>query len=561
MLQGTIKTKLMVIGVIALLGQAILVASNLYVGGMLKDLIAQAEMRDRQMSTIQEMRRETITIMLAAMDSIIDKADGRIDPERMTALNKGFQSLESGITEVQGMADTAEEKQLASGLGGSIQSLKQGISVKLVQAIEGRAGQEAFDEIDNILDDTGEGISEGLATFEESVRAEVREAEQEQESLVGSLSLISILTVIGTGLVMVIGLFVVGGSIINPINALTKAMRDLADGNRQTAIPALQQKNEVGEMARAVDVFKQNAIEMDRLRADQERAEREAAQERKRAMNQMAENFNSSVGGILKEVISSSVELEDTAKGMSSTADETLRQSTAVAAASQEASSNVQTVAAAAEELSSSIQEISRQVAQSTRVAQGASEEAAKANAMVRELAEAAGKIGEVVKLISDIASQTNLLALNATIEAARAGDAGKGFAVVANEVKTLANQTAKATDEISQQIGAVQGATQNAVLAIESIGTVIAEVNQISTAIASAVEEQGAATQEIARNVQQASSATAEVSSHIHGVTEGAERTGKSAEHVLDAAGLLNERAEQLQTQVGGFLSSIRAG
>ncbi|MBF0166595.1 MAG: HAMP domain-containing protein [Alphaproteobacteria bacterium] len=559
-MQGSIKSKLVVLGFVALLGQTVLAGSSLWVNAILKESFSFAEMRGEQLAAVEEMRRETLTIMLAAMDSIIDKDEGKIQSERMQNMTRGLGVMEAGVKTLAKYADTVEEKSLAAELDKSIIQLKAGVTGTLVKAIESKADDAAFDEIDDILDKYGNGTSELLEKFEKSLKAELAEAKAEEHDWLDRLTQINTITYLITAALMILGLFITGGSIIRPINALTATMRRLAEGERNAEIPALDQKDEIGEMARTVDVFKRNAIEMDRMKEEQEQQKRRSEEEKTRSMHSLADGFDRSVRTIVNEVSASATELEDTAQGMSNIADETQQQATAVAAASEEASSNVQTVAAAAEELSSSISEISRQVSQSTRVAQGAAKEAERANAMVQGLAEAASKIGEVVHLINDIASQTNLLALNATIEAARAGDAGKGFAVVANEVKSLANQTAKATDEISQQISAVQGATQDAVSAIESITKVIGEVNEISTAIASAVEEQGAATQEIARNVQQASGATAEVSSHIGGVTQGAQKTGTSANHVLKAAEALSKQSAHLRQEVDRFLAGIRA-
>lgn len=272
-----------------------------------------------------------------------------------------------------------------------------------------------------------------------------------------------------------------------------------------------------------------------------------------------AEDLEKSVGGAIELIASATAELHTNADSLAGTAKETTAQSVTVAAAAEEVSVNVQTVSAAAEELSSSISEIGRQILQSAKVAESAADEAAQTNSTVAGLVEAATKIGEVVNLISDIASQTNLLALNATIEAARAGEAGKGFSVVASEVKSLANQTAKATEDIVTQIGAIQAATNAAVSAIQSIGKTIGQINEIATSIASAIEEQGAATQEIARNVHQAASGTQEVSSNISRITESAHQTGDAAGDVTHASSDLSQEAERLRSEVAKFLAGIK--
>jgi len=354
--------------------------------------------------------------------------------------------------------------------------------------------------------------------------------------------------------------WLIGRSIVNPVTAMTAAMQKLAGGDTRAEIPARERGDEIGVMAGAVQVFKDNMIEADRLRSQQEELKHRAEAEKKAALNKMADEFEGSVKGVVNAVSSASTELQTSAQAMAATAEQTSRQSTAVAAASEQASTNVQTVASATEELTGSVAEITRQVAESSRICAEAVAEAAQTQQSMQGMAETAQKIGAVVTMINDIASQTNLLALNATIEAARAGDAGKGFAVVASEVKSLANQTAKATEEISAQIGAVQSASAASVKAIEGISATIGRVNEIATTIASAVEEQGAATKEIARNVQQAALGTNDVSSNIGGVSQAASETGSAASQVLSAAGELSKQSEMLRGQVDQFLATIRA-
>jgi methyl-accepting chemotaxis protein len=366
---------------------------------------------------------------------------------------------------------------------------------------------------------------------------------------------------IGSLATIALALFVVYPGILNPLRAVMKAMEDTAKGNLDLAIPGKGQKDEIGDLAAVLQVFQDSGREKLRLQAAQKEAELAAANEKKAALRALADGFEAQVGGVVNAVSSAATQMQGSAGAMSATAEETTRQATAVAAAAEEASTNVQTVAAGAEELASSIQEISRQVSESTRIADQAVQDVARTGQTVEALSQAAQKIGDVVKLISDIASQTNLLALNATIEAARAGEAGKGFAVVASEVKNLAAQTAKATDEIGGQISEIQNATGASVEAMKGIGETIAKMNQIASAIAAAVEEQGAATQEIARNVQQAAAGTGEVSSNISGVTQAADEAGKAASELRDAAASLGTQSGQLRQAVDGFLAKVRAG
>jgi len=363
------------------------------------------------------------------------------------------------------------------------------------------------------------------------------------------------------GILLVIGAisFFVARGITRPINGMSGAMRALAGGDLQVAVPGVGRRDEIGEMAEAVEVFKKNALEARRLEEENRLAEQRAEAEKRRAMQKVADDFEASVKSVVEAVSQTATQMQTTAKSMTAAASQTEQQASAAAHASEEASGNVQTVASAAEELSSSIEEIGRQVNRSLETANLAVNNARATNSKVEGLVEAAQKIGDVVKLIQAIAEQTNLLALNATIEAARAGEAGKGFAVVAGEVKSLATQTAKATEEIAQQIGSIQDATTGAASAIRSIAETVEQINEIASNISAAVEEQGAATQEIARNVQQASSGTRTVATNVAAVSKTATETGGSAGLVLEASGQLAQQSDSLRRQVDGFIAQIR--
>jgi methyl-accepting chemotaxis protein len=367
----------------------------------------------------------------------------------------------------------------------------------------------------------------------------------------------------GVVVILLISMLVysLGKTVTRPIKVMTDAMASLAAGDTDAEVPDRRRRDEIGGMAGAVQIFKDNAIDKIRLEQEQAEAHQRVEEEKRQAMLGMADRFELQVKEVVDGVSSSATEMQATAQQMSSTAEETSRQSASVATASDQATANVETVAATAEELSASIAEIGRQVMQSAKIAQNAVDETEATNDTVKGLAEAAGRIGEVVTLINDIAGQTNLLALNATIEAARAGEAGKGFAVVAQEVKNLANQTAKATEEISSQIGAVQDETDSAVGAIGRIRSIIGEVNDIATTISSAVEEQGVSTQEIARNVQQAARGTQDVNANIENVRKAAGETGSAAGQVLDASQEMARQAEGLRSEVDRFLQEIRIG
>jgi methyl-accepting chemotaxis protein len=356
------------------------------------------------------------------------------------------------------------------------------------------------------------------------------------------------------------GLFGVAFGVIRPIAGMTKVMKGLAGGKLDIFVPALGRNDEVGAMARAVQVFKDNALRVQSMESEQAGLKLKIEEDRKAAMHQMADGFDSAIGKIIQTVSTASSELELSAGRLTKTAEVTQALSATVASASEQSSVNAQSAATAAEQMASSVSEISRQVLDSHRISRDAVSQAEQTNARIADLAQSANRIGEVVRMIGAVAEQTNLLALNATIEAARAGEAGRGFAVVASEVKALAAQTAKATDEISEQIGQMQLATEQSVSAIRDISGTITRIAEISQAIAAAVEEQGAATQEISRSVQQAAQGATRVAGSITDVNRGAADTGAASTHVHGLAQSLLGQSNHLKGEVEKFLSTVRA-
>ena len=354
--------------------------------------------------------------------------------------------------------------------------------------------------------------------------------------------------------------FWLGRRITRPILGLSAATNRLAEGDLSVVVPSLERKDEIGTMAKAIEVLKEKSAEAARLRDEQERLKAAAAEERQGTLRKLADGFETSVKRMVDRMAGSATEMEASANAMTGTAAEANKEATSAAAAAEQTKTNVSTVAAATEELSSSISEIARQVTQSSQIAGGAVGDAERTNKAMAELAESATRVGAIVELISGIASQTNLLALNATIEAARAGEAGKGFAVVASEVKSLATQTAKATEEIQAKVAEIQSMTGTAVTAIHGIGETVGHMNEIATTIASAVEQQGAATREISGNVHQAAEGTRQVSGNVAAAQRATTETGSAAGTVLTAAGSLSRDAAELRTEVERFLESVRA-
>ena len=472
--------------------------------------------------------------------------------EASTKLNKHWQAYMA--TSMDG-----KEKNLADN---TARAMRNGETVsRELQELFKAKNQPGLDRL--VIDKLYPAIEPISDLISKLVDLQIDEAQAQYQRSMESFAtarLVMIIALVCGALAMVFALWTTLGSVLRPLAGITGIMGRLAGGERGISVPGIERKDEIGLMAKAVEVFKQNAENIDRMEIEKKEADERAAIQRKADMHKVADTFQAAVGGIINTVSSTSTQLEAAAGTLTKTADTTQHLSTAVASASEEASANVQSVASATEEMASSVNEIGRQVLESSRIAADAVKQAHTTDARINELSQAAGRIGDVVKLITAIAEQTNLLALNATIEAARAGEAGRGFAVVASEVKALAAQTAKATDEIGTQIAGMQTATQESVSAIKEIGGTITRIAEIANTIASAVEEQGAATAEISRNVQQAAQGTAMVASNITDVNRGAGETGAASAQVLTSAQQLSGESSHLKREVEKFLSMVRA-
>jgi methyl-accepting chemotaxis protein len=472
----------------------------------------------------------------------------RRDPKYGEQMSKRASEFAAGIDKAD--VPEAAKAELKTRLADYQRDFKAWMETALKLAAELKATSEAFAAVEPVITAVGSSVN-SIRSEADQLNAAARDRVQWQ---IGLAILLVAAAVLGAGLY-------IGRSVSKPLGAMTAAMIELARGNFAVVLPGLGRPDEIGEIAQAVEAFKVNAERKAHEEAEAGmRQDRLAAEQRRAEMIKLADAFQDAVGAIVETVSSASNELEASATVLTSTARQSQELSNMVTAAAEEASTNVQSVASAAEELTSSVNEISRQVQASARMANEAVGQARQTNHRVSELSKAASRIGDVVELINTIAGQTNLLALNATIEAARAGESGRGFAVVASEVKALAEQTSKATGEIGQQIAGIQQATQDSVGAIGEISGTIEKLSEISSAIAAAVEQQGAATLEISRSVQNAAQGTTGVSTHVVEVRQGATETGSAASQVLSAAQLLSSDSNRLKLEVGKFLHSIRA-
>jgi methyl-accepting chemotaxis protein len=553
----------------------------------LKDVAELKTKRDALADAVKQMQAGRAQLfadgdqMAADVQKFVDSAQGtpfghnanvleskvllvRVANWRMLATRdaKGIETFKANVGKAQAQVADLEKPDLPADLAKQLAAVKTGIAKYL----------EAFDKTGPNLVRSDELYYKGITP---AVTAAIEKMDRAGEAISRVFEKTTaettgrVATTISTqeavaSIVVLLGLaiaYLIARGIILPLSGLTAGMKELANGNFGVVLAGLDRKDEVGDMAQAVEGFKVKAGEKARAEAEEKiRQDEVVARQRKADMQKLADSFEAAVGEIVETVSSASTELEASASTLTAAAGRAQELTSMVAAASEEASTNVQSVASATEEMASSINEISRQVQESARMAGEAVGQARATTERVSELSKAATRIGDVVELINTIAGQTNLLALNATIEAARAGEAGRGFAVVASEVKALAEQTAKATGEIGQQISGIQTATQESVGAIKEISGTIEKLSEISSTIAAAVEEQGAATQEISRNVQQAAQGTRQVSSNITDVQSGASETGSASSQVLSAAQSLSGDSNRLKLEVGKFLNTVRA-
>jgi methyl-accepting chemotaxis protein len=557
----SLLTTIALFGVVTALGLFAIVAVSIYANSQLRvggPLYSQIKLGNDLVADVLPPPAYVIEAYLEATLALQEPSKTSAHKERLAQLHKEFDERQEFWKKSD--LDPALKSNLTVKSNAEVQRFWTITEKDLLPALDKSdrvAAEKSYAELTSVYA-AHRAIIDGIVKKANADNTELEAAAAKQVTTFSTLVWIVSGVVV---LIIALGIAGIAIGVIRPVVRMTAAVSQMAAGNLEVLIPGADRADEIGDMAKAIGVVRENAERKARDEAEAKiKQDQVTAQQRKADMIKLADGFEAAVGEIIETVSSASTELEASASTLTATAVRSQELATMVAAASEEASTNVQSVASATEEMTSSVNEISRQVQDSARIASEAVDQARKTNDRVGELSKAAARIGDVVELINTIAGQTNLLALNATIEAARAGEAGRGFAVVASEVKALAEQTAKATGEIGQQISGIQAATLESVNAIKEISGTIEKLSEISSTIAAAVEEQGAATQEISRNVQQAAQGTMQVSSNITDVQRGASETGSASSQVLSAAQSLSGDSNRLKLEVGKFLDSVRA-
>ena len=555
----TIKNRLVLMWAVAVAALLVMGAIIISIHGDMTRSTRESKARFENLAVINRLNTNLVRLTLAAMDSIIDRAEGAIQPERLEIIETLAATMHADAVKAKAAIDTPEGQKVLANLPADVDVLLGLIGNDLRKAIETRADTAQFDHLDDVIDGASEKVEQPVLTVRQLLEAEMDSAAVRQEEI-ATRALRQAEITFGLSLVLLSGLFLtLGRSIFRPLGRLNQAMRVMAAGDRGNEVAGREAKDEIGDMARSVDVLRQGLLKADCLQAEQDKMRTQSELERRQSLNDLAERFERDVKGVAATVEQSAGRMKVAAQTLTDNTEVSGQTAQALAETTRLTSDNVEAVAAAAEQLAASIAEISRQVLSSSTRAGNAAIEARRVNELAGGLSDVAKTIGDVVGLINHIASQTNLLALNATIEAARAGEAGKGFAVVAGEVKNLATQTAKATQEISSQISQVQNASREVVEGIAAIGVTIDQISGITSGVASAVEEQGAATAEIARNVQQAAAGTGEVMQSVQQMSKVIDTMRAGATEVLGAAGDLAGNAAALSSQADNFLAGVR--
>ncbi len=554
----SIKTKISLIGAAAVAGMTAIFAITLVASHKIDRATAAAESLRADLDTLASLRLANLDLQLSVKDAIAGRGVGKIEEGRLSAITGNIQYLGDNGELVAGLAEILDKAANGAAYAADVEDLSKLTTQEVVEAINSGAGEQTFARLGPEIDHAGQDVTAALNILNEAGQGALAEAIGEVNAATIDAK-IQIVAVFGF-LAVTIGGFIrrAARNILMSIDALSHVMRRLAEGDLTVEVPVAESR-EIGKIAGAVRIFKENALENRRL-AENERTQLELREKRTKEIEQLIAGFETFSRGVLEELVASFTDLEATAQSMAVTAESTDRQSTTMATSAKQASANVQTVAAAAEELSVTISGIRESSNTASAIVSSAVAQAKATGETVQRMAEAAKLIEKVVGLIADIAGQTNLLALNATIEAARAGQAGKGFAVVAAEVKNLANQTAKAAEEISQQADGIQRTSREANDAIAAILQVITNVHGFTAQIASAVNEQATATVEISQSVQEAAVGTAQVSSGLATVTDAAGHTRMAAESVLEASKKVSSQSEGLRRGVSAFMTGIRA-